>query len=44
VKNAKPRLERMLAAGTEGFSWGKAHVLYDDPAKVTRERDDAEGA
>ena len=43
VRNAQPRLTRMLAAGTEGFSWGKAHVLYDDAAKVSRPRDDAQG-
>jgi putative cardiolipin synthase len=43
VTNAKPRLDRMLAAGSEGFFWGKAHVLHDDPAKVSRDRDDAEG-
>jgi putative cardiolipin synthase len=43
VKNAQPRMARMLAAGREGFSWGKAHVLHDDPAKVSRSRDDAAG-
>jgi putative cardiolipin synthase len=43
VKNARPRLDRMLAAGTEGFSWGKAHVLHDDPAKVARDRADTRG-
>ncbi len=43
VKNAKPRLDRMLAAGTEGFSWGKAHVLHDDPGKVARDRSDTRG-
>jgi putative cardiolipin synthase len=43
VANARPRLARMLAAGTDGFSWGKAHVLFDDPAKVSRDRDDAQG-
>jgi putative cardiolipin synthase len=43
VKNAKERLDRMLAAGTAGYSWGAAYVLHDDPAKVSRDRDDAQG-
>jgi putative cardiolipin synthase len=43
VKNAQPRMARMLAAGREGFFWGTAHVLHDDPAKVTRDRDERRG-
>jgi putative cardiolipin synthase len=43
VKHAQSQLDRMLFAGTGEFFWGKAHVLYDDPAKVSRDRDDAEG-
>ena len=43
VANARPRLDRLLSADAAGFSWGKAHVLFDDPAKVSRDREDAAG-
>lgn len=43
VTKALPRLGEMLAAGRQGITWGKAHVLYDDPGKVGRSRDDAQG-
>jgi putative cardiolipin synthase len=36
-------LAQRLAAGTDGFFWGTAHVLVDDPAKVTRATDDTQG-
>jgi putative cardiolipin synthase len=43
VKNARAALGRGLAAGSEGLYWGRAHLLVDDPAKVTRPPEDAEG-
>jgi cardiolipin synthase C len=43
VSGARASLAQGLAAGTEGFFWGKAHVLVDDPAKVSRGTEDTEG-
>ena len=31
------------AAGTDGLFWGKARLLYDDPAKITRAPEDTRG-
>ena len=33
----------MMATGSDGYYWGKAHLLYDDPAKISRAPDDTEG-
>lgn len=43
VRNASAELADKLASGRDGFSWGKAHLLYDDPAKISRATDDTEG-
>jgi len=43
VSGARATLAQNLAAGTSGFFWGTAHVLVDDPAKVTRATDDTQG-
>ena len=43
VINARSRLAEGLAAGAESLYWGKAHLLVDDPAKVTRAPEDTEG-
>lgn len=43
VTNAKAELVEQLAAGTTGYFWGKAHLLYDDPDKISRAPDDTEG-
>jgi putative cardiolipin synthase len=43
VANARQSLDRFELSGRKGVSWGKAHVLHDDPAKVTRDREDAKG-
>ena len=43
VSNASAALADKLAAGRDGYSWGKAHLLYDDPAKISRATDDTEG-
>jgi putative cardiolipin synthase len=43
VKRSKSQWEEMLAAGNKGLFWGKAHLLYDDPAKITRAPEDTEG-
>ena len=32
-----------MATGSEGFYWGKARLLYDDPAKISRAPEDTEG-
>ena len=41
--DAGARLVEMLAAGTQGFAWGRGHVLFDEPEKVSRDRDDKQG-
>jgi cardiolipin synthase C len=33
----------LMAEGSDGFFWGKAHLLYDDPAKISRAPEDTEG-
>ena len=43
VTRAKSRLVEMIATGNDGFYWGKADLLYDDPSKITREPEDTAG-
>ncbi|MGF6778585.1 phospholipase D family protein [Paraburkholderia sp. GAS334] len=43
VVQAKQRLAKLVAARDPEFSWGKATLLYDDPAKITRSPDDPQG-
>ncbi|MFM0741819.1 phospholipase D family protein [Paraburkholderia xenovorans] len=43
VTQAKSRLADTLHARDTDFSWGKATLLYDDPAKITRSPDDPQG-
>ena len=43
VTGARSQLADKLAAGIDGFFWGKAHLLYDDPDKVNRAPEDTEG-
>jgi putative cardiolipin synthase len=43
VSGARATLAQNLAAGTSGFFWGTAHVVVDDPAKVTRATEDTQG-
>ncbi|MFM0224373.1 phospholipase D family protein [Paraburkholderia dipogonis] len=43
VTQAKARLGETLNARDTDFSWGKATLLYDDPAKITRSPDDPQG-
>jgi cardiolipin synthase C len=43
VTRSKSQLAVMLATGSDGFFWGKAHLLYDDPAKISRVPEDTEG-
>ncbi|SEC31690.1 putative cardiolipin synthase [Burkholderia sp. WP9] len=43
VTQARARLGETLAARDTDFSWGKATLLYDDPAKITRSPDDPQG-
>jgi len=43
ITQATARLAETIAAGGEGFYWGKAHLLYDDPAKVSQSPDVTEG-
>lgn len=43
VANASERLNETLQAPDTYFSWGKATLLYDDPAKITRSPNDAQG-
>ncbi|HSD98036.1 MAG TPA: phospholipase D family protein [Sulfuricaulis sp.] len=43
VTSARSQLAEKMAAGTEGFFWGKAYLLYDDPAKISRAPEDTEG-
>jgi cardiolipin synthase C len=40
---ARRRMDKLLQAGDSGFSWGQATLLYDDPAKVTRDPNDPQG-
>ena len=43
VTQVRARLAETLAARETDFSWGKATLLYDDPAKITRSPDDPQG-
>ncbi|HSQ71873.1 MAG TPA: phospholipase D family protein, partial [Rubrivivax sp.] len=43
VGHARSTAAQALAAGTEGVFWGRAHVVVDDPAKVSRPPEDAQG-
>jgi len=43
VTGAKSQLAEMMATGSDGFFWGKAHLLYDDPSKIGRAPEDTEG-
>jgi len=43
ANRARSQLAEMMATGSDGFYWGKADLLYDDPAKITRAPDDTEG-
>jgi cardiolipin synthase C len=43
VNRARSQLVELMATGSDGFYWGKADLLYDDPAKITRAPEDTEG-
>ncbi|RPJ45632.1 MAG: phospholipase D family protein [Betaproteobacteria bacterium] len=43
VKNAGFELAEKLTGVAAGIFWGKAHLLYDDPAKIDRAPDDPSG-
>jgi len=43
VTRARSQLAEMIATGNEGLFWGKADLLYDDPAKISRAPEDTEG-
>jgi putative cardiolipin synthase len=43
VAQARQRLKQTLDARDTDFAWGKATLLYDDPAKITRSPDDTQG-
>jgi cardiolipin synthase C len=43
VAQVRTRLADVLKAHDTAFSWGKATLLYDDPAKITRAPGDTEG-
>ena len=43
VAQVRERVAHVLDAHETEFSWGKATLLYDDPAKITRAPDDKQG-
>jgi cardiolipin synthase C len=43
VEQARARIASVIASRDAAFSWGKATLLYDDPAKITRKPGDAQG-
>jgi putative cardiolipin synthase len=43
VTEAKDRFAEKIVSLHKGYYWGKAHLLYDDPAKVAHARDATEG-
>jgi putative cardiolipin synthase len=43
VTRSRSQLAEMMAVGSDGFFWGKADLLYDDPAKISRAPEDTEG-
>jgi cardiolipin synthase C len=43
VAQARERMASVIASRDAAFSWGKATLLYDDPAKITRRPGDTQG-
>jgi len=43
VTEAKDRFAEKISSSNKGFYWGKAHLLYDDPAKIANATDVTEG-
>jgi putative cardiolipin synthase len=43
VAQVRERYAHVIQENGTDFSWGKATLLYDDPAKITRAPDDSEG-
>jgi putative cardiolipin synthase len=43
VTRSRSQLAEILATGSDSLFWGKAHLLYDDPAKISRAPEDTEG-
>lgn len=43
VAQARRRIAQAIQSHDASFVWGKATLLYDDPAKITRNPDDSEG-
>jgi putative cardiolipin synthase len=43
MTRAKSQLVALMATSSDGFYWGKADLLYDDPAKISRAPEDTEG-
>jgi putative cardiolipin synthase len=43
IAHAGSRLAEESASGRYDFSWGKAHLLYDDPSKISRAPEVTEG-
>jgi len=43
VSHARSTVAQSLAAATDGMFWGRAHLLVDDPAKISRPPEDTEG-
>lgn len=43
IAQARQRLANVIASRDADFFWGKATLLYDDPAKITRKPGDTEG-
>jgi putative cardiolipin synthase len=43
VVNAREKLTHVIHSQDAVFSWGKATLLYDDPAKITRSPGDSKG-
>ncbi|NVI03103.1 phospholipase D family protein [Paraburkholderia youngii] len=43
VAHARERLATVFEPGDTEFAWGEAALLYDDPAKITRDPTDTQG-
>ncbi|MDR5740446.1 MULTISPECIES: phospholipase D family protein [unclassified Caballeronia] len=43
VAQTRQRIAQVIESRDASFVWGKAILLYDDPAKITRATDDSEG-
>jgi cardiolipin synthase C len=43
VTRARSELAELMSMGSNSFYWGKADLLYDDPAKISRAPEDTEG-